>query len=66
VQFVIVCIANAMIVESSLPDISWCFRFRNCMGEAALDALHAAFQGLVQSRSEDGMEVIGHDNERMQ
>jgi hypothetical protein len=60
-------IANAMVLESSLPYIFLAGAFlRNPMGEVALDKLHGFFDGNQLTRCEKQMEVIGHDHKFME
>ena len=40
------CVADAVLVEAGLPDSAWRFEWEG-VGEAAFDALGAAFDGLV-------------------
>jgi hypothetical protein len=60
-------IANAMVLESSLPYIFLAGSFlRNPMGEAALDKLHGFFDGNHLTRCEKQMKVTGHDHKFME
>ena len=55
-------VADAVGVEGGLPDCAGELG-ADGMGESALDALHAAFYGLVFGRGDEDVEVFGHDDE---
>ena len=55
-------VADAMGVEGWLPDFAGELR-TDGVREAAFDALHAAFEGLVFRGGEEQVEVFGHDDE---
>lgn len=40
--------------------------FPTCTGKATFDALHAALQGLVISRGNQGMQMIRHDHKSVE
>jgi hypothetical protein len=67
VVFVIPCVANAVIHETCLPYFKskMNFPFR-AIGETALDELQCLFQRDFRCRSQQQMEVIGHDHKFMQ
>jgi len=51
-----------MGVVAVLPDLSGLI-FASRKGKAALDELRAAFDGVICGRRDDGMDVVGHDDE---
>ena len=58
-------VANAMFVESNLPDFAMILR-PHLMRKPAFDALCATLNGLALRRSEQDVDMIRHDNEPMQ
>lgn len=58
-------VANAMFVESCLPDLS-AKLCPQAMRKAALDALGATLNRLTGERSEKHMQVFRHDDEPME
>lgn len=60
-------IADTVFVEASLPDLSPVAGYEtHGMRESALDALHAALQRVIFGRSDEQVQVIGHDHKWMQ
>jgi hypothetical protein len=63
----ILVIANSVIREAALPDIAFPEEDGSeGMGVSASDELDGALQGDIVRRSEQQMDVFGHDHERMQ
>lgn len=63
---IILPVADTMFVKTPLPDVTRPpDAGSKLMRKTALDALHAAFEGLSICWGEEQMEVIRHDHERM-
>jgi len=56
-------VANAMVRETSLPDFTTADLLARRVRISALDELHGAFDGDVESRRDEKVNVIGHDDE---
>jgi len=54
---------NLAFVEAAHPDIQLAFQAK---GEASLDELHGLFERNIRSRRNQSMEMVGHDDERVQ
>jgi hypothetical protein len=61
----VVSVCNAMGVVAVLPDFSGLV-FARSEGESAFDELGAAFDGVVLRGCEDYVDVVGHDDERVE
>lgn len=51
------------LIEAAHPHVEFAFEAE---GEASLDVLHSFFEGDVGRGGEDGVEVVGHDDECVQ
>jgi hypothetical protein len=58
----VIMIADSMRMESWLPNFSGKLR-PHLMGKSTLDALSATLNGLIEGRTQQHMQMIGHDGE---
>jgi hypothetical protein len=57
-------VADAVLMEAGLPYSAGKFGSKG-VGESALDALSAAFYGLIRGRSQEDVNALWHDDESM-
>lgn len=62
---VVASICDAMLVVAALPDLSGEV-LANCEGEASLDQLDAAFDGVIVGWRDQDVNVVGHDDEAVE
>ncbi len=62
---VVVCVSDAMVVVSAVPDLSRGL-IAGGKGVSALDVLHALCCGLIFGWSDERVRVVGHDDETVE
>jgi len=58
-------VANSVLVEAGLPDFPGILS-AHLVGKSALDALCTTLDGLVRGRSQQNMQMFGHNGKAMQ